>query len=243
MSPSAWWWASASTTSPAATRSCRTCWSTCSSAAWTARAKRAWRRACRPWAANGTPSPAPATPPSSSRRRRRTSARCSTCCCRCSATRPWTTPASPPPSRWWSARGGHYSHLERLLDQQDLGREAHEQLAVELGLACAERPQVAHLQREALEALRRDWYAPNNMSLIVVGDLDRLLPAFIERRFGALAPVEVREHGAAHQQRQRRRAPHPASRPGGRERHAALDLPGTGGGGCRLRRLGTARIT
>ncbi|WP_285960349.1 M16 family metallopeptidase [Pseudomonas tohonis] len=90
--------------------------------------------------------------------------------------------------------GGHYSHLERLLDQQDLGREAHEQLAVELGLACAERPQVAHLQREALEALRRDWYAPNNMSLIVVGDLDRLLPAFIERRFGALAPVEVREH-------------------------------------------------
>lgn len=92
--------------------------------------------------------------------------------------------------------GGHYSHLERLLDRQDLGREAHDQLAVELGLACAERPQVEHLQREALEALRRDWYAPNNMSLIVVGDLDRLLPAFIERRFGALAPVEVREHPA-----------------------------------------------
>ncbi len=84
--------------------------------------------------------------------------------------------------------GGHYSHLERWLDRQDLiGREAHQQLAVELGLACAERPQVAGLTRARLEALRRDWYVPNNMTLIVVGDLDRHLPAYLERRFGALA--------------------------------------------------------
>lgn len=84
--------------------------------------------------------------------------------------------------------GGNYSHLERWLDRQDLiGREAHQQLAVELGLACAERPQVAGLTRQRLEALRHDWYVPNNMTLIVVGDLDRDLPAYIERRFGALA--------------------------------------------------------
>ncbi|WP_263146328.1 pitrilysin family protein [Pseudomonas sp. RIT-PI-AD] len=83
--------------------------------------------------------------------------------------------------------GGHYSHLERWLDRQDLvGREAHQQLAVELGLACAERPQVASLGRDRLEALRHDWYVPNNMTLILVGDLDPLLPAHIERRFSDL---------------------------------------------------------
>ncbi|MBI6656481.1 insulinase family protein [Pseudomonas carnis] len=90
--------------------------------------------------------------------------------------------------------GGHYSHLQRLLDRQDLGHSASNQLAVELGLKCAERAEVSHLTRYQLEKLRKEWYAPNNMTLIVVGDLDKLLPAYLERTYGQLDPVEPSEH-------------------------------------------------
>ncbi|MBD8151174.1 insulinase family protein [Pseudomonas fluorescens] len=90
--------------------------------------------------------------------------------------------------------GGHYSHLQRLLDRQDLGHNASNQLAVELGLKCTERAEVNHLTRDQLEALRKNWYAPNNMTLIVVGDLDKLLPAYLERTYGQLDPVEPSEH-------------------------------------------------
>ncbi|NCE88842.1 pitrilysin family protein [Pseudomonas sp. L13] len=90
--------------------------------------------------------------------------------------------------------GGHYSHLQRLLDRQDLGHSASNQLAVELGLKCAERAEVSHLTRNQLEKLRNEWYAPNNMTLIVVGDLEKLLPAYLERTYGQLAPVEPSEH-------------------------------------------------
>ncbi len=90
--------------------------------------------------------------------------------------------------------GGHYSHLQRLLDRQDLGHSASNQLAVELGLKCAERAQVGHLTRDQLEKLRKAWYAPNNMTLIVVGDLDKLLPAYLERTYGQLDPVDPSEH-------------------------------------------------
>ncbi|MGY1920357.1 M16 family metallopeptidase [Pseudomonas tolaasii] len=90
--------------------------------------------------------------------------------------------------------GGHYSHLQRLLDRQDLGHTASNQLAVELGLKCAERAEVGHITRDQLEALRKNWYAPNNMTLIIVGDLDKLLPAYLERTYGQLDPVEPSEH-------------------------------------------------
>jgi len=90
--------------------------------------------------------------------------------------------------------GGHYSHLQRWLDRQDLGHSASNQLAVELGLKCAERAQVQDLTREQLDAVRKDWYVPNNMTLIIVGDLDRLLPAYLERAYGALEPIEPHEH-------------------------------------------------
>lgn len=90
--------------------------------------------------------------------------------------------------------GGHYSHLQRLLDRQDLGHTASNQLAVELGLKCAERAEVGHLTRDQLESLRKNWYAPNNMTLIIVGDLDKLLPAYLERTYGQLDPVEPTEH-------------------------------------------------
>ena len=90
--------------------------------------------------------------------------------------------------------GGHYSHLQRWLDRQNLGHSASNQLAVELGLKCAERAEVHNLTREQLQAVRQDWYAPNNMTLIIVGDLDRLLPAYLERTYGALEPVEPSEH-------------------------------------------------
>ena len=92
--------------------------------------------------------------------------------------------------------GGHYSHLQRWLDRQDLGHKASNQLAVELGLKCPERAEVDHLTREQLEKVRKDWYAPNNMTLIVVGELDRLLPAYLERTYGQLDPVEPAEHMA-----------------------------------------------
>lgn len=90
--------------------------------------------------------------------------------------------------------GGHYSHLQRLLDRQDLGHTSSNQLAVELGLKCAERAEVDHLTRDQLESLRKNWYAPNNMTLIIVGDLDKLLPAYLERTYGQLDPVEPTEH-------------------------------------------------
>ncbi|MCK1789936.1 M16 family metallopeptidase [Pseudomonas violetae] len=90
--------------------------------------------------------------------------------------------------------GGHYSHLQRWLDRQDLGHTASNQLAVELGLKCPERAQVDHLTREQLEDVRNIWYAPNNMTLIVVGDLDRLLPAYLERAYGELEAVDPTDH-------------------------------------------------
>ncbi|VVO09187.1 M16 family metallopeptidase [Pseudomonas fluorescens] len=90
--------------------------------------------------------------------------------------------------------GGHYTHLQRWLDRQDLGHTASNQLAVELGLKCPERPEVDYLTREQLETVRKAWYAPNNMTLIVVGDLDRLLPAYLERTYGALEAVEPSDH-------------------------------------------------
>ncbi|KAA0945332.1 insulinase family protein [Pseudomonas sp. ANT_H14] len=90
--------------------------------------------------------------------------------------------------------GGHYSHLQRLLDRQDLGHSASNQLAVELGIKCAERAEVHDLTRDQLEKVRKDWYAPNNMTLIIVGDLDKLLPAYLERTYGQLDPVDPSEH-------------------------------------------------
>ncbi|CAM2915760.1 MULTISPECIES: M16 family metallopeptidase [Pseudomonas] len=90
--------------------------------------------------------------------------------------------------------GGHYSHLQRLLDRQDLGHNASHQLAVELGLKCAERAEAGYLTRAQLEKVRQDWYAPNNMTLIIVGDLDKLLPAYLERTYGQLEPVDPSEH-------------------------------------------------
>ncbi|BFT60470.1 insulinase family protein [Pseudomonas moorei] len=92
--------------------------------------------------------------------------------------------------------GGHYSHLQRWLDRQDLGHTASNQLAVELGLKCQERAEVGQLTRDQLEKVRKDWYAPNNMTLIIVGDLDRLLPAYLERTYGALEAINPTDHPA-----------------------------------------------
>lgn len=90
--------------------------------------------------------------------------------------------------------GGHYSHLQRWLDKRDLGHTASSQLAVEMGLKCAERPEVDHLTLEQIESIHDNWYAANNMTLIIVGDLDKLLPAYLERTFGQLNAVDPSEH-------------------------------------------------
>jgi predicted Zn-dependent peptidase len=90
--------------------------------------------------------------------------------------------------------GGHYSHLQRWLDKRDLGNSAGNQLAVELGLKCAERPEVDHLTLEQIEHVHDNWYAANNMTLIIVGDLDKLLPAYLERTYGQLNAVDPSEH-------------------------------------------------
>ncbi|MBX8539304.1 insulinase family protein [Pseudomonas cichorii] len=90
--------------------------------------------------------------------------------------------------------GGHFSHLQRLLDRRESGTGASNQLAVELGLKCAERPQVDDITLEQVEDVFASWYAPNNMTLIVVGDLDRLLPAYLERTYGQLNPTDPIEH-------------------------------------------------
>ncbi|MBX8510216.1 insulinase family protein [Pseudomonas cichorii] len=90
--------------------------------------------------------------------------------------------------------GGHFSHLQRLLDRRESGTGASNQLAVELGLKCAERPQVDDITLEQVEDVFASWYAPNNMTLIVVGDLDRLLPGYLERTYGQLNPTDPIEH-------------------------------------------------
>ncbi|MCF5802436.1 MULTISPECIES: M16 family metallopeptidase [Pseudomonas syringae group] len=90
--------------------------------------------------------------------------------------------------------GGHSSHLQRLLDRRDSGRSASSQLAVELGLKCAERPEVGGIKLEHIEEVFANWYAPNNMTLIVVGDLDKLLSAYLERTYGKLAPTDPIDH-------------------------------------------------
>lgn len=90
--------------------------------------------------------------------------------------------------------GGHYSHLQRWLDRKDLGHNASSQLAVEMGLKCAERPQVDHITLDQVQEVFSSWYAPNNMTLIVVGDLDRLLPSYLERTFGELDALDPIDH-------------------------------------------------
>lgn len=90
--------------------------------------------------------------------------------------------------------GGHASHLQTWLDRQDIGHGASDQLAIELGLKCKERPSVQDLTLTQINAVRKQWYAPNNMSLIVVGQLDRLLPAYLERAWGDLKPIDPTEH-------------------------------------------------
>ena len=89
--------------------------------------------------------------------------------------------------------GGHYGHLQRWLDRQDIGHRASDQLAIELGLKCPERSSLDDMTLEQVEALRNHWYAANNMTLIMVGGLDRLLPAYLERTFGELPAVEPAE--------------------------------------------------
>lgn len=89
--------------------------------------------------------------------------------------------------------GGHYGHLQRWLDRQDIGSRASDQLAVELGLKCPERSDLDDMTLAQVNALREHFYAANNMSLIVVGGLDRLLPAYLERTYGELPATEPGE--------------------------------------------------
>lgn len=92
--------------------------------------------------------------------------------------------------------GGHYSRLQRFLDRQDIGQRASSQLAVELGLKCAERSDLDGMTLKQVDEIRKGWYAPNNMTLIIVGGLDRVLPAYLERAWGELEPVEPAERRA-----------------------------------------------
>ncbi|QXH51665.1 insulinase family protein [Pseudomonas fakonensis] len=89
--------------------------------------------------------------------------------------------------------GGHYGHLQRWLDRQQVGHPASDQLAIELGLKCEERSDLEDMTLEQVQQLREHWYAANNMTLIVVGGLDRLLPAYLERTFAELPASEPEE--------------------------------------------------
>ncbi|WP_194788548.1 M16 family metallopeptidase [Pseudomonas sp. UFMG81] len=104
--------------------------------------------------------------------------------------------------------GGHYGHLQRWLDRQEVGHPASDQLATELGLKCKERSDLDDMTLEQVQHLREHWYAANNMTLIVVGGLDRLLPAYLERTFGELPASEPEERrtldGISQQAEQRR---------------------------------------
>lgn len=89
--------------------------------------------------------------------------------------------------------GGHYGRLQRWLDRQDVGRRASDQVAEELGLKCSERSDIHDMSLKQVSELRERWYAANNMSLIIVGGLDKLLPAYLERTYGELPPTEPQE--------------------------------------------------
>ena len=104
--------------------------------------------------------------------------------------------------------GGHYGNLQRLLDRQDIGHRASDQLAEELGLKCPTRSNLDDMTLAQVQTLRDHWYAANNMTLIVVGGLDRLLPAYLERTFGELPatePGERRNLDSISQQAEQRR--------------------------------------
>jgi predicted Zn-dependent peptidase len=90
--------------------------------------------------------------------------------------------------------GGHSSHLQTWLDHQDVGHSASNQLAIEMGLKCSERASVDALTLEQVNSVRQQWYASNNMSLIVVGQLDKLLPAYLDRAWGALPAAKPVDH-------------------------------------------------
>lgn len=92
--------------------------------------------------------------------------------------------------------GGHSSHLRQLLDRRQTAHGATSELAVELGLKCPERPQVDRISLEQVEEVFAAWYAPNNMTLIMVGDLDKLLPSYLERVYGQLNPTDPIAHPA-----------------------------------------------
>lgn len=89
--------------------------------------------------------------------------------------------------------GGHYGHLQRWLDRQQVGHPASDQLATELGLKCKERSDLDDMTLAQVQQLRERWYAANNMTLIMVGGLDRLLPAYLERTYGELPASEPEE--------------------------------------------------
>jgi len=89
--------------------------------------------------------------------------------------------------------GEHPAAWQRLLGAATKRDDATEQLATELGQACAEQDSLERLDAAALERLREQWYVANNMTLIMVGDLDRRLPAYLERRFGELPPGPMPE--------------------------------------------------
>ncbi|SDH51319.1 Predicted Zn-dependent peptidase [Pseudomonas flavescens] len=82
---------------------------------------------------------------------------------------------------------------QRLLGSAASSDDATARLAAEQGLACTGPDDLEQLTADALERLRSDWYVANNMTLIMVGDLDRRLPAYLERRFGDLPPGPMPE--------------------------------------------------
>ena len=90
--------------------------------------------------------------------------------------------------------GDYPAAWQRLLgERNERDGGAVQQLAEELGLSCTNHDSLQHIQLPDLERLREQWYVANNMSLIMVGDLDRRLPAYLERRFGELPAGEMPE--------------------------------------------------
>ena len=66
-----------------------------------------------------------------------------------------------------------------------------DQLAVELGLACSQRAPLACLARSGAAAQR--LVRTGQHDLILVGDLDPRLPAYLTRTFGTLEDHELPE--------------------------------------------------
>ena len=171
---------SVSPTSRAVKSSCRTCSSTCSSAAWTAATRPTWKPACRPSADNGTPTPAHSSSRSAATQRQVLDL--------LDTTPNWTNRRRQAGDR--ARRRRPLLAPAALARPREPGSWRHGPTGGGTGPGLLPARAAGAARGSGKRAA---WYVPGNMTLVLVGDLDPRLPAYLTRTFGALEDHEVPE--------------------------------------------------